>query len=555
MNNYNENLHADIVTLLSSQELDQKKLKARLDASMLTLYHAEGAEIAAKEKLDDTVKQYKDKQTINNQAVECNSLSKNLQLSANQQKQYIETTVTNSAVAASNIQIAANAVVRLTSDMGSIFSIINAADFDSQIYWQCKDACDLINETASNAETASLLAMKASTAIAEVTAATIADKAKSACSSIDNLLKITTSDLATVVATVETNYASLALAKVTTKLSQGITEYNEVEYNAAKKADLLNNKELNSNLTVQENIKNASCTVSFDCYKSPFSFLNDNPLNTIKKAILENPVKSYNIIVVKESKKSMFSIANAEELLADDSRFIEILPATGTTSVTISDTSVTIAANNTQEIAKKKVAIAKEKKDLRDSDDKPITKGEKYVAFVCTVFTEEFKKVINIFDDYLSAPSGTFCLRDTLLKATFQPYDKSDTLLKFTLKDQIPDMEYRLIFLPYPDDLPVNNSKKLTPPFLFNLKLAENIPYGNYIELQNPHNTNIDIHTVNIPSNATDNFGTPLKDQALYIPVILSYYNGSSEIDRKKFINALSDWKSTVPFTYLEAQK
>jgi len=769
MNSYNENLHSGVVASLYSQELDQKKLKAQLDASMFTLYYAEGAQIVAKEKLDDAAIKYQNKQAINNQAVECNTLSTNLLLSANQQKQYTATTVTNSAVTASNIQIAANAVVRLASDMGSIFSIINAADFGSQIYQQSKDAYDLINETAYDAETASQHAMEASAAIAEIAAATIADKAKNTNGSINNLLKITTSDLAAVVSAVETDYALLASTKVTTKLSEGITEYSKVEYGAAKKAYQLNNKELNMNLTVKENSKknpkDGSYTVSFDYYTSPFSFSKDDQLNTIKNSVLENPVKSYNIMVVKENKKLIFSMSNAEELLFNSSQFIA-LPGVPNDPATISDNKTKVDTaikailisedadkklhDANKELADIEVKLKKEKtaaaeavkkvklaenivkskpteanvaglehaikhldkinydiaeletalvyaKDnvksttkeaahaapialhdallteqhasidissaqLLDSDNDPITKGEKYVVFVLTVFTEEFKKAISIFDDYLSAPSETFCLTDTLLQSTSLFYNKLDkSYLNFTvLGNEVYDVEYRCIFLPYPDNLitgallnnreneveiieinqeiestetkiktltnekdileneikKLNNELKSTKSndsagkdiinqktedytnslneimseleiaenefdqllidktlvsghkeqallnkkaFLFNLKLAENVSAGNYISVivtGDEHNTHLNNrkHKVNIPSDTTDNFGTPLKDQAEYIPVILSYYNGL-EIDRKKVINTLSDWENTQPFKYLETQK
>ena len=52
----------------------------------------------------------------------------------------------------SNIQIAINATVLLASDMGSIFSIINTADFGSKIYTEVKTTYKKMNEIAYDAE-------------------------------------------------------------------------------------------------------------------------------------------------------------------------------------------------------------------------------------------------------------------------------------------------------------------------------------------------------------------------------------------------------------------
>ena len=76
----------------------------------------------------------------------------NLLYSASQQKSYTAQSVTNAAVCAANVQVAANAVLRLSSDMGSIYSMLSAADFGSEIYLQSRTAYSIMNETAYDAE-------------------------------------------------------------------------------------------------------------------------------------------------------------------------------------------------------------------------------------------------------------------------------------------------------------------------------------------------------------------------------------------------------------------
>ena len=52
MNSYNDNLHADVLASLQSQELDQKKKNAQQNAAMFSLYYAQGARITAADKLE-----------------------------------------------------------------------------------------------------------------------------------------------------------------------------------------------------------------------------------------------------------------------------------------------------------------------------------------------------------------------------------------------------------------------------------------------------------------------------------------------------------------------
>lgn len=79
--------------------------------------------------------------------------------------------------------------------MGSIVSILNAADYGSQIYDQAVAVNKLMNDTAYNAEVASQLAMDASYRTAEVTASTVSDMATITGTSITDLVTVLNSQL------------------------------------------------------------------------------------------------------------------------------------------------------------------------------------------------------------------------------------------------------------------------------------------------------------------------------------------------------------------------
>jgi hypothetical protein len=454
MNSYNENLHSSVLSSLESQEMTKKQLGTQLNASTFTLYYAEGAEIVAQEKLAATTSMYKEKQIINTEVVKNKNIADNILLSANQQKTYITQSVTNMAVCASNIQIASNSIVRLASDIGSIYSIINAADYGTQIYQQAFEAYNLINKTAYNAEETSQIAMEATASIAAVATATVSDGAKLTNTSVNNLLQVTTADLTAITAILTVDNDTNSKASIATRAAEGAIKCSEVEYEASKKAYVSNNKQFNQNLIVEvaEPFDPAAgtFTVLFDKYKSPFT--PEDRDSSTQNIGLKKPVQSYNIVLVKDSKKSFFSVSTAEDLLNSPSQFKRIT-----------------VLQDTNDKGNYSVPIAY--KEFRDSDNDPVILGENYVAFLLIIFTEGYKKEINTFDEYLSAPSETFTLTYTLQSVGEIKVSRDENSAKELSKISfdVPkeeelkanEIDYRCFFLPYPDqplgDIDLNN--------------------------------------------------------------------------------------------------
>lgn len=441
MNSYDENLHSTVVSSLQDLELAKKAMKSKLNASIFTLYYTEGARITATEKLDASNEVYKFQQKIKEQAVNNNNVSVNLLAAANQQKKYTAQSVTNTAVCAANVQVATNAIVRLAGDMGSIYSILRAADFDTEIYQQGALAYELMNVTAYKAEQASQTAMKAATQTAEISSSTIADEAKSTNELIGKLLKVASTDFDNISATVAANNADLATASAAEKKAEGKLEFINVEYFATDTAYQLNNSELNQNLTVvpqnmdsvpEDERNNDSYVVSFNYYKSPFPQKEtDHSKDHQNSESSKNgyPVKAYYIMLVKDSSKLVFTMSNAESLLLNSHQYIEVLPESG----------------------HKKVSQTVFISDLLDSDGEHMQLGQKYAVFVLTVFTEDYKKGINNFDDYLSAPSATFKLTNKLVSPIPSKNNiivKDKTLMFDVTQDEKFPVQYRCMFLP-----------------------------------------------------------------------------------------------------------
>jgi hypothetical protein len=521
MNSYNENLNATVVASLQSLDLNEKNLKSQLNASMFTLYHAEGATITANDKLSASKDDLKFKNSVKQIAVINTNISNNLVSSATQADQYLKQAVTNAAVGASNVQIAANAIVRLASDIGSIFSIVNAADFDTDIFHQADHVRNLMNDTAYDAEVGSQISMDASKLTSEVSSSAVLDRAKSTNASIKDLLKIASADYDTASQTVNADNATQATISADEKVAEGALEDLCIDYLASKVAYYSTNDDLNLNLTVNSDAFNDSTdedlnlmtgkklpalsfNVSFNVLKSPFP-----PFADTKRPAY--PVESYAVFVVKESKKLTFSVSNAETLLLSDipKQYIPFVPPVAHPAPGVSAPVVPQYNGLRLSADKSKISgpiyfesiIGKDETGanytLQDTDGDDITIGVDYVVFVMASYYNDYKKLLNNFDDFMSAPSKSFCVKNELqavgkLDISVAVIDKTKNLddiqniftaelgksnqneaqtgdssddqkppaysmqLKFSVKEYPENMDkvsYRCIFLPEPADV------------------------------------------------------------------------------------------------------
>ncbi len=456
MNSYNENLHSEIVTSLNNQEIELKKLKGQYDASLLSLYYAEGSRMTAAEKLADANNELKDQENISEQAVIDSDISTNVVRSATNAKDQVATTVTNTAVAAANVQIATNAIVKLASDTGSIYSIVQAANFGGEIYDQSQTVKANMDITAYQAELASQHSMEASATIAEVATSTVADKATATDTSIKTLLDTATAELTAAADTVTASSTDLATANNVEKKAEGDLETVNATKIAAEASYVVSNQELNLNLSVAlptvtpaKSAEKEKYTVSFNAFLSPFPKEDKTTVPPTYTPI--QPVDNYYLFLVKNDAKKTFATVNAENIISktndtDKKFFIEI-------------SAVDDAASYSQEIVVDK---------LLDSDGDTFVLGDNYVVFMYANLKADYKKKINTFDNYLTAPSATFTVRNLLnvpsntavtpsgmpptklTDANTSSEDKGPQKLTFSVNQAVvtTKVDYRCIFLP-----------------------------------------------------------------------------------------------------------
>jgi hypothetical protein len=453
MNSYNDNLHASVVNTLQTLDLAKKTQKSNLDSAIFSLYYAEGAVITASEKLNQANDKYKKQQNISAQAIANANIAVNLSAAAAQQKTYTAQSVTNAAVSASNIQIASNAIVRLAGDVGNIYTILRAADAEGELHDQGELAYALINSTAYDAEKLSQASMEASTYTAEVSSDTVADEAAATNTAIANLLAVTNADFNAIADTVTADHAALADASTVERVAEGTLESSNAEYFAVQSAYSLNSRYLNLGLNVS-NKNYAKYTVNFTYYRAPFKVAKkvggtatdnlavpdnlttaDSAATTsspMPKEVNMYPVNEYYIMLVKDSKKQVFTISNAESLYNSKQQ----------------SKKVTLPTDPKTPIIQTEILID----DLNDSDGDKMVLGAKYAVFVFARLKEDYKKLINTFDDYLSAPSESFALTVDLESPKSKDILEKDNGISFIAAQpsvvQAKFVEHRIMYLP-----------------------------------------------------------------------------------------------------------
>ena len=505
MNTYNENLRFAVLNTLSIQELDLKKLRSQKNAALFTLYHARGAQVTAGRKLEAANKVRDLKAGISKQATDCSNLANNQLASATLADQYTRLSVTDIAACAANVQVAANAILRLAGDIGNVLSILQAGDQGSPLYKSAAHINELINDTAKSAEAASELAMQASALTAEVSSPTVLDQSKNTNVLMNNLLKICSADFTAASQGVTATQDHLETAAAGSNVAEGNLQDTTAELDAAALAYRTMNKELNLNLNV-DGLTETSFVVRFD------------PIVSIFEAKITPTVQDYYIILVKDNERANFMMGNAEYILQEGEQ--------GHRLIKIPGVKPDVPCSHT--IKFKDVTI-------RDADGDKIRYGQTYVVFLLATYTRAHQKEINDFSHYLSAPSNTFVLTMGLPKASI--ITKTETTIRFHAKNNLlcevlP--EYRCILLPV-----LNKSS-----FVFDLAIAQQVPAGNYTVADGT-----DQYAAAIGSWTTDNFGNPLIDGAEYEVLILTTPAGMVE-DTDRFSDVLSDRNIHSKFQY-----
>lgn len=447
MNTYNDNLRSSVTGTLSALELEDKLLKAKKDAAEFRLYYAEGARITAQDKLDNVEKTYDYQQSVQTQGVINDNLAINVEASAKQSQTDVKNAVSSVATAAANVDVATKAIVKLSSDIGSILNIATAANLDTEIFQQCKNANDLISTTAYNAEVASDTALKSSQLISEISTDAVGKQAGATKSGIDEMCKITSAQFAATAKLRETDITNLSKARNDEKAKEGVLDDVDAEYNASVDSYDTSNTQLNQNLRIT-GLTNTGFNIQFDGFTLPFT-----PGDT-SSFFPKTIVDSYNLMIVKASNRRLFNMSSAESAMLNKGNFIPLTPDMFKDKPNLPVDYIKITS----------YTVPVELSQLNDSDGKPLKLGTDYVVFLYTELDKSYKKLINNFEDTLSAASDSFVVthqligpkNDAILYDDRKQYKWQNHTVSFAIpvsdsytSDLLSDhkFEYRCIFL------------------------------------------------------------------------------------------------------------
>lgn len=399
MNTYTDTLQQSITGILTDLNDQQTELQSVQTAAQYTLYYAQGAERTARTKLQRTNVQVVNTCTINDQAVINNNQVWNLVASATDAKTNVSASGTNMATAAANVQIASNAVALLASDLGAALSIASATLYGTDTYTKIASANTYINEVANQARRASLKAMEASSYIAEVSAGDVLTQAQSAQAKIVSLQKATLADFNQYSALQNTENQTVSQTSQTEKQAEGSLRKAAKEYSAITMVYDNANTQLNLDLDVRV-FNSQQIQVQFNRLPSPLPPFATNEAATIQ---LDAPpaVPSYFLTLVAESQVAMVNNDIANQMFAQ-----------------LGDQGTSFWPVRIDESTIRQTAAMQPVMDMYGNALGP---GSQYVVYVYAELTTAYKRYLNNFSDFLSAPSQGFVMATPLPMAFPSP--------------------------------------------------------------------------------------------------------------------------------------
>jgi len=508
MNTYNDNQLLAVKKILSTISTEQSKRESAQTVAQFNLYFAVGAQLLAQEKLKKVNADYDSTMAINNQGVANSNRANNLMESTQMADQNVTAVVTNTATVAQNVQVAANAVLKLAANIGSANNIVRASEYQTDIQRMTEYANKVIRKTAYQAELASQLAMESSTYSSQIISKQVLNEATTTKSLFDDMLKRTQAELNTLTEARIAGTDKLVSANTAQRAAEGKRSIAAQEFVAVKEACAISNINLNDGLQV-EATSNTDISVCFEAFNPPFEGLQEH----------EQWKHKYYITVVKAYTKDSFSFDMAETRLNQfkTQRFLLLEPG--------SKTPVNLIVP--PDTGKKTSQL------LQDIDGNKIENGIPYVILIYQELDIAYKKEINNFSDRMSAPSAAFTLTTILAEVKELSGDKeTGNELRFkpvSMPDA--DVEYRCILLPadslYQEDATVvkcgchkniEDNMEDSMDIWFNLAIAKEVAQVNYI-LAEGNNGKFEAR---FTDETTDNFGKLLVEGEAYIPAILS---------------------------------
>jgi hypothetical protein len=579
MNTYNENLQTTASNTLAALLAEQSRLKSARLAQAYSLYYAQGSEITARDASAATDKLAASSLAINDQSLLTQNTAVNLLQSATGASTDVGASVTNMATAASNVNIAANAIAALAADIGSALNNTIASLYGSEINHQTHRINALINEVANEAKDLSRQAMDASSRASEIAAVAMLSQVTAVKGQVDNLVKITQAANDKFASQSSAGRAALGKSVQVELQAQGALEDTNVQAKASDKAYHNANRQLNLDLNVKVNGPR-EILVSFEALPAPFP--------VVKYAELDHHVPdakpSYFLALLPQDQVANFSVDQAGQLFAQ-----RAIPARADQHGHLPAHSgaggpfLPIEPHDQQHPVK----VTPDK----DINGDPVKPGTAYVAYLYIELAQDYRRFTGNFNDLLTSPSRPFVPATTLplaepMRAAQAGAGHGHPLRLYFAARKVDGRELDgLVFRCILVEELVGDRKHMRSrdfpeaPIYFDLDLALQVAPANYqtatrlLEAaapeQNHGGANVDgtaaegatdaaaqapangaalaHYEVLITDASTDNFGSMLLPNVRYKPYILTLVDSEVNIDSDQYISVLSDRLPAFP--------
>jgi hypothetical protein len=374
MNTYQEKLFLTVNETLVGLRAQRAIRISQENCDEFSVYYAQGARYTSQNKLDKTSSEYDAVHAMNEQTVTCNSQSDSLIVSTNLTDKSIKKSAALAQKSAEDIQLASNTVAHLAADIGSALNIVFAADYGSDIAEMTKNVNHYIREAAYSAENTAQKALEAATAAAEITPGQIKDSTNQTSKSIKALLKETTAQTVLLSTQKEAELIKYSDSINHEKSALGALQNAKSLTSATNLSFALSNREMNLGLDVVP-ISESAISVNFHKEHAGFS-----------GGDIPKRVAGHYIVLVKAEKRQTFNPDAARTLYESSSDRFTALTSHKTEQVDVN----------------------------QDADGHHIKPAYRYVAFLFTELTPDYKKYIGDQDDFLSAATDSFVFKNEL---------------------------------------------------------------------------------------------------------------------------------------------
>ena len=468
-NKYRQELQSSINQTEDQLEGMENALTATSESAKVSLYYSRANVERNRFNQMDVTKQADNARRLKNRVGSSVNLATTTLAAAKNSLEESKKAINNMGTAATNMQMAANAITALASNTASVMAVASAANYDSDLYQAVQKATEKVQMAAKCAEKVSVRSLEATIDASQSAAQDVFSDAKALLGTLTELQENTVTDYTT-----EAEKVVEATAQTTNAIKAQNQAMENFEISGFRLSAVMNtrnrlNQVSNHDLQLYDPaLSDSGCACGCDTEPGrSFSI-------RFRRFFDENNIKNYRIILVPEDEAPGFDITTAKTLakgnyaemepsykdailsagcgengISDCTEIVEygLNPDSGAGMLYLSHYELTFVQtlNGDQ---KECSTIKQFWKDFAGND---LACGQPYVAFIFLDYTQEYQNVSNNTLGYLSLPSAPLTLKYRLPRIDLtqnalkihNPYKLQDLEVAFNARD-IKASEYGL---------------------------------------------------------------------------------------------------------------